>query len=135
MRCSRSRSRARLLCRPAEPRLHIAHLPAHPPPARPRLPPKPTQKFRILDADPARPALVLADPNLTYGTAEPLPAAADAGRRQRRGRPGPGGFAARLPRTSEEARRREELARTAEELRSVLALRADEGGNRPPRSI
>lgn len=128
------------VCLPA--RAHTEPPHAHTPLSCTATPPRCPQKFRILDVNPARPTLVLADPNLTYGTAEQLtqgmPTAADSNsKRQRRlGRPGPGGFAAaRLPRSMEDAARRAELSRVADELRSVLAMRPDDGGSPPPRSI
>lgn len=67
------------------------------------------QKFRILEADPGSGSLVLVDPNLHYLPPQPA---------QRQRRP---------PRSEAEAARREELARVAEELRSVLALRSGGG--------
>ena len=68
------------------------------------------QKFRILELDRARSAVILSDPNLHY----------DGGAVHQR----EGSFASQRPaRSVEEAQRRQELTRVADELRSVLALR------------
>ena len=74
------------------------------------------QKFRILELDRARSAVILSDPNLHY----------DGGAAHQR----EGSFASRRPaRSVEEAQRRQELTRVADELRSVLALRNSGDGS------
>ncbi|PSC74233.1 30S ribosomal S1 [Micractinium conductrix] len=86
------------------------------------------QKFRILGLDRSKPSLMLSDPNLH--SSEPWAGARWGPARGGRGGGGPPSgdspphlFALRQPRTVEEAERRKELARVADELRSVLALR------------
>lgn len=81
-------------------------------------PPLPAPVRRRLQVNRARPSLVLSDPNLHFAS----PGAAAAARNS--------GFQRRPPRSREEAQRRQELTRVADELRSVLALRSSgsEGG-------
>lgn len=76
------------------------------------------QKFRILSLDRARGSFILADPSLHHS------AAGGSGAGQPKG----GSATKRPPRNEEEAQRRQELARVAEELRSVLALRGSSSG-------
>ncbi|KAL4855023.1 30S ribosomal protein S1 [Chlorella vulgaris] len=80
------------------------------------------QKFRILEVERASARIVLADPNLHYNS---------AGSQVFR----PGSAVKRPPRNLEESQRRLELAKVAEELRSVLALRSSaassSGGSSP----
>ncbi|KAL4436072.1 hypothetical protein ABPG77_005520 [Micractinium sp. CCAP 211/92] len=66
-----------------------------------------SQKFKILDVDRARGSLVLQDPHLLA--------------------PQPVSFARKPAKTEEDVVRRRELARVADELRSVLALRGPAG--------
>ena len=72
------------------------------------------QKFRLMTVDRARNMVVLADPSLHHSSS------GDGGSQPRHG-----SAPKRPPRNVEEAQRRQELARVAEELRSVLALRGD----------
>lgn len=80
------------------------------------------QKFRILEVERASARIILADPNLHYNS---------AGSQVFR----PGSAVKRPPRNLEESQRRLELAKVAEELRSVLALRSSaassSGGSSP----
>lgn len=83
------------------------------------------QKFRILELDRTRPALVLADPNIHIPSGAGM--ATGSSRAGAKDAKGAGGFGrARPPRSQEDAARRQELSRVADELRSVLALRSTE---------
>jgi hypothetical protein len=79
------------------------------------------QKFRILSLERSTGRLLLADPSLSHA---PTTTTAASPSQQQPGR------SRRPPRDQAEALRRQELARVADELRSVLALRSDGGGSK-----
>ncbi len=77
------------------------------------------QKFRIIGLDRSRQQLVLSDPNLHYDSTMAAAPQRDAAA----GGSNSVATKRRPARSSEEAQRRQELTKVAEELRSVLALR------------